>query len=201
MQVHDSHSSEYSHTPICPCLFYSIDFQKCLASDNAKYRKGYKLPMNSSPTPVTLCSNSLQEYMSEQVKETTHVSCHSPDSIASHVNVLRRTLPLCHALSASLSHTTFTLLQNLSSSLSSWNLGSLGWLLFRDIPLARHSLSSSLAVLYGAISPRVSFPVYSGLNSLECSCRAVCSSVHKTSTCLQVWHSYCRSNMHACVYL
>lgn len=173
-------------------LLLCLAFQQNLSSGIVKYRKCYRVAAtNNSSTPASLCSSSLDEYMrhEQRDKALTH---HSPDSIVSHVNVLRRTLPLSYALSASLNHTTFILIQNLSSSMSSWNLASLAWLLFKEIPSMRCSVSNSMAVLYGAVSPRLSFPVYSGLHNLECSCRTVCSSLHKTSTYLQVCHSIIR---------
>lgn len=135
-------------------------------------------------------TNSLKEFMTAQVKKMTHVSCDTHDSIIRHVNVLRHTLPPSRALSASLDHTTFILMQNMSSSMCSWNLTSLAWLLFKEVPLSRRSLSSSKAVLYSAASPRLSFPAYSSLHSLECSCREICTSLHVTSMYLTVWLHY-----------
>lgn len=166
---------------------FSIAFQNGLASSSTKYRKCYRL---NPPTPASLCSSSLDEYMSRQIEGMTpHITCDSPDSIISHVNVLRRTLPLSYAFMTSLSHVSFTLNQNLTTSMSSWDLPSLAWLLFKEIPQTSVLIGSSMAVMYGAVSPRLSFPVYSWLHSLEFSCRTICSSLHDTSTYLQVCHS------------
>ena len=166
-------------------FLFSLAFQEHISSNNAKYRKSYRLTATSSSS-TTLCSSSLDVYMSEQDKHPASITCNYSDSIISHVNVLRRTLPLSYALRVSLGHVTFILVQNLSSNMSSWNLASLACLLFKEIPLIRYSVSKSMAIAYSAVSPRLSFPVYSGLHSLECSCKTVCSSLHKTYTYFQV---------------
>ena len=166
-------------------FLFSLAFQEHISSNNAKYRKSYRLTATSSSS-TTLCSGSLDVYMSEQDKHPASITCNYSDSIISHVNVLRRTLPLSYALRVSLGHVTFILVQNLSSNMSSWNLASLACLLFKEIPLVKCSVSKSMAITYSAVSPRLSFPVYSGLHSLECSCKTVCSSLHKTYTYFQV---------------
>jgi hypothetical protein len=164
-------------------------FQQTLASSNARYRKCHRLSaVNNSSTPETLCSGSLDRYMRKQISEPIHIALNSADSIISHVNTIKCTLPLSHALKASLDHAAFVLIHSLSSNMSSWNLASLAWLLFRDTPSIKCSVSNSVAIAYGAVSPRVSFPAYSSLHSLECSCRTVCSYLHSTSTYLQVSH-------------
>lgn len=124
--------------------------------------------------------------MTRKVKEVTHVTINSHKSIVRHVDVLRHSLPLSYAFRATQTHLTFTLLQNISSSISSWNLGSLAWLLFKELPQARDTLKRSMAVTYVAASPRVAFPVYSSLHTLESWSRDNCSSLHKTSTYFQV---------------
>lgn len=182
---------------ICCSLYpfvVSLAFQEHLSSNNAKYRKSYRLTATkSNNSSTTLSSSSLHVYMSKQDKHPVNITCNNPDSIIAHMNVLKRTLPLSYALRASLSHVTFILFQNLSSNMSSWNLASLAWLLFKEIPLTRCSVNESMAIAYDAVSPRLSFPAYSGLHSLERSCRTVCSSLHKTYTYFQVCH--CVINM------
>lgn len=167
-------------------------FQGCLGSSSAQYRKGYRLSKSNSPSVSVLCSSTLEPLnigMAEQVKMVPYVTCKSHDSIVRHMNVLRHTLPLCSALSASLQYTTLTLLQNLGNGMCSWSLTSLAWLLFKELPAARSSVTESVAISYKAASPRVSFPSYSSLHSLEHASRENCSSLHKTSTYLQVTFS------------
>lgn len=133
------------------------------------------------------CLESLDQFMFEQSKTAPHVTGDSHSSIASHLSTLNHTLLEAEATKISLAHVTFSLLQGLSTSMSAWNLTSLAWLMFKDLPAVRPALRHSIAISYRAVSPRVSFPVFSSLHSLECSCRDVCSSLHMVSTYLQVY--------------
>lgn len=138
---------------------------------------------------TALCCSTLSfldQHMSEQLKTTTRVTRDSHVSIVSHVGILRHTLLAANATEASLDHITFSLLQGLSTSACAWNITSLAWLMFKDLPAIRCALRGSMAISYGATSPQVSFPTFASLHSLECSCREVCSSLHLTSTYLQV---------------
>lgn len=155
-----------------------------------EYRRSYRLLKSKPPTMAASCSSALSfldNYMTEQVKDAVPVTTNSYESIINHVDILRHTLPVSWALKVSLKHATFSLLQNLSSNVCSWNLTSLASLMFRDIPMVRDALKRSIGIAYCAVSPRVSFPAYcSSLHSLEWSSRGECSALHETSTHLQV---------------
>ncbi len=174
-----------------------------LVGSITKYRQGYRLSEGKpDPAEYFSCSTAfkiLDYTLMEQAKDVAKVSSDSHKSIVSHVNALRHSLLLSAAVNATVKHTVFVLVQNVGCCMSAWNLNSLGWLLFMEIPFAKQVLERSTVIMYRAASPRVSFPVYSSLHCLEYSSRKSCSSLHNTSMYLQVtiasvllWH-FCHS--------
>ena len=169
-------------------LLQFVAFQKLLVVTVRNYRKGYRLPNNKLHCDVS-CSEAfkvLDRCLVEQAKDVAKVSIDSTQSILSHFNAIKYSLPLSDALSATIDHTAFVLVQNISITMSSWNLNSLGRLLFMEIPCTKQVLNRSASIAYNASSPRVSFPNYSSLHGLECSSRKLCSSIHSTSMHIQV---------------
>lgn len=155
------------------------------------YRKGYR---RQNSTYTDLHQETLQpldKHMSGQNKTLGHVSKDFDASIIAHLCVLRHTQLVACAVRASLDHLTFSLLQNIGTTLCCWNLTVLARMLFKELTPIRCALKRSVILSYSATSPRVMLPAYASSHILESTCIDVCSSLHMTFTCLQVQSNPC----------
>ena len=165
-------------------------FQDLLVATLAAYRKSYRVFKAQTPAFNAVYASTLSilgDHTLNQIRDlTTPVDINSYKSVLHHIDVLKHSLSLSCSLNASAKYISFTLLQSLSSSISSWNISNLAWLVFNEAPVITHALTRCVALLIYATSPKLSFPPCSSLHSLECAGRDVCTSLHETITFLKV---------------
>lgn len=158
-------------------------FELLLTSSTPSHRKGYKPSPGRHTTHTTWL---LQSQLLPTIRTsltTGRVLPQTPDStaVASHVDVLRLSQPLCAALSASSRQVAVFLVQGLAAALASENLRTTAQLLCVDGPEISRALEGATALAGRACSPMATFPACSHLHAMEYYSRSGYSVAHRLS--------------------